>query len=135
MDLHDIFASDGDCVFRNPCDFGEICWLHATGALSPDPQPVAVLISTSPEQLTQRDMGLVSERQSTAILSGGEVRQAMGRLLGEARELQRGDWLEIRQGEHRGRWTVSQVTPAAGDEIEAAVTWETLRSLGEAHQS
>lgn len=129
MDLHDIFASDGDCVFRHPCDFGEMAQLCIADA--PTRQPVAVLISTSPEQLAQREMGLVSDRQATAIVSGREVREAMTRLRGTARGLQRGDRLIIAQGEHQGVWTIVQATPAAGDEIEAQVTWESLRSVGE----
>lgn len=131
MKLQDVFASDGDAIFRNLCDFGEVCDVWLVGAPAGVAQPLAVLFSTSPDTLAQRELGLINERTSTAIVNGHAWRSAVFAILGTDRGPRPGDVLRVESGEHAGDWTITAATPAPGNEYELNVTWQTLRSLGQ----
>jgi len=130
MNLHDIIASDGAEIFRNGCDFGETAEVFPVNGPTGVSQPIPVLFATSPDQLAQREMGLMSDRQSTVLIGGADWRNALMAIVSSDRLPRPGDVLRIAAGEHAGEWQVTTATPAPGDEIEAAVTWQALRSLG-----
>ena len=132
MNLEEIFASDGRDVFRAQCDFGAMASLAPTGAPAGVSLPLAVLFATSPDQIAQREMGLVNDRQSTVLASGADYRSAVAALTGTVRGPRADDCLTVARGEHAGAWTVTAATPAPGDEYEITVTWQALRSLGTA---